>query len=294
MPGIFKIPDLMDNLRALHKRGLPKGFSPGWECLNQIYRPQPGYMTIVTGIPGHGKSEVVDGILVNMAYLHGWKTLLFSPENFPLELHAVKLVEKYVGKPFKQMCKEEIQEGLAWVDFHFGFLYPKEEDLNLGSLLAKALHYKETYGMDCFVLDPWNEIDHQRPAGLSETEYISKSLTIIRRFARQNKVHVWIVAHPFKLQKNKEGGYDPPTPYDISGSAHWRNKADYCFVVHRDNPNDNQARVIVSKVKFKTLGKVGECRLDYEWTTGRFKDTNSGIYRLPEAYVDNPPHFSEG
>ena len=43
-------------------------------------------------------------------------------------------------------------------------------------------------------------------------------------------VHVWFVAHPRQLQ-NWHG--QPPTLYDISGSANFINKADNGIVVHR-------------------------------------------------------------
>jgi hypothetical protein len=46
-------------------------------------------------------------------------------------------------------------------------------------------------------------------------------LSQIRRFARLHTVHVWVIAHPTKMQKAEKGPYaglyPPPTPYDISG-----------------------------------------------------------------------------
>ena len=50
--------------------------------------------------------------MVNLAKDEGWNIGLFSPENFPLEYHASKLMEKYVGKPFSdgfktRMTREE-------------------------------------------------------------------------------------------------------------------------------------------------------------------------------------------
>ena len=42
--------------------------------------------------------------------------------------------------------------------------------------------------------------------------------------------HVWFVAHPRQMQ-NWQG--QPPTLYDISGSANFINKADNGIVIHR-------------------------------------------------------------
>ena len=88
---------------------------------------------------------------------------------------------------------------------HFSFILPDERDLSVTGILglAKALVYRK--GIKGLVVDPWNELSHQRPPGLSETEYISESLTKIRRFARAYGVHVFLIAHPTKLSKDKDG-----------------------------------------------------------------------------------------
>jgi len=51
-------------------------------------------------------------------------------------------------------------------------------------------------------VDPYNELDHQRPSHMSETEYVSQMLTKIKRFAQHHDVHVWFVAHPRQLRVN--------------------------------------------------------------------------------------------
>jgi hypothetical protein len=53
----------------------------------------------------------------------------------------------------------------------------------------------------------------------------------IKQFAMTNSVHVWLVAHPRQLNAWKGAA---PTLYDISGSAHFNNKADVGMVIHRD------------------------------------------------------------
>ena len=114
----------------------------------------------------------------------------------------------------------------------------------------------------------WNEVEHCFK-GLSETQYISQELTKIRRFARFNGIHIWVVAHPTKLSKNASGQYDPPTMYDIAGGAHWRNKADNGICVYRDFQT-NITEIIVQKIRFKEIGKLGSVSLKYTHT-GQYK-----------------------
>ena len=66
---------------------------------------------------------------------------------------------------------------------------------------------------------------------MTETEYVSQMLTKIKRFAQHYDVHVWFVAHPRQLRDWKG---EPPNLYDISGSAHFINKADNGIVIHRN------------------------------------------------------------
>lgn len=274
MNGILKLADYGEELTTIVKDGLPQGWSTGFPTLDEYYKPRERYMSIVTGIPGHGKSEVIDAIVVNIARQYGAKFCVYSPENFPVSFHAIKLAEKYTGVKHSKLTSEGKREAHEWVDKHFTFLYPSEANSTIDGILSLAKEVQDKFGCQGLVIDPYNEVDHQRPAGLSETEYISQFLTKVRRFSRENKVHTWIVAHPAKLQKNKDGKYDPPGPYDISGSAHWRNKADFCLTVHRADFLNPQGLtdIHLGKVKFKHFGKVGMASLRYEYESGCYQD----------------------
>ena len=77
------------------------------------------------------------------------------------------------------------------------------------------------YGSRLFVLDPWNELEHERPDGMTLTEYVGKALREFKAFAHRYEAHVIVVAHPAKLRRDPEGRYPIPSLYDISDSAHW-------------------------------------------------------------------------
>ena len=134
------------------------------------------------------------------------------------------------------------------------------------------------------VLDPWNEIDHSRLGGLSETEYISQSLSKLRAFTRACGVHLWIVAHPTKLQKEADGSYPVPTPYDVAGSAHWRNKADNCITVWRDTKEHNDlVEIHVQKVRKKSVGRPGLVTLKYQRVAGNYLEHSGPFAKAARA-----------
>ena len=77
-----------------------------------------------------------------------------------------------------------------------------------------------------------------------------------------------------KIIDNKGNAtYPVPTPYDISGSAHWRNKADNCVTVWRDlNLNNDLVEIHVQKIRFKENGQPGKVTLRFDRVTGCFSE----------------------
>ena len=272
--GVFSADDFGDEFIRMYDEGVPSGLTTGWDCIDAQWRVQPGQLTIVTGIPGHGKSERVDALCVNLALEHGWRTAIYSPENFPVRLHMMKLAEKYIGKPYNpgphpRMTKEEAVRSKDWINQHFDWVMPERPSLDEIMAKAQALVFRK--GTRVLVLDPWNEVEHSRPQGMTEAEYVSESLMRLRRFARKHNILLIVVAHPRLLEKKSDGTYPVPTPYDISGGAMWRNKADNCIAIYA-HPNDPTGRVEIhiQKVKFKLFGSVGKVDMTWDRPTGRY------------------------
>ena len=59
--GVFDYNSIEDaHDRLYHNNGRVGGLSTGWLNVDRFYTVRAGEVTIVTGIPSHGKSEVVD------------------------------------------------------------------------------------------------------------------------------------------------------------------------------------------------------------------------------------------
>jgi twinkle protein len=263
-------------LREWYRDGLKPGVYCGWKQLRDYYRPRKGEFSVITGTPGSGKSTWLDALMVNLMTNHGWKFAVFSAENMPIERHIISLACKLSGFPFHpgshmRISPQDLELCIDTINNNFWFLDPDENERTIDHLLELAIYGVKEKGIDGFVIDPWNELDHTRPAWMSETEYISKALSKIRFFSRRNKVHVWLVAHPAKMYRNKDGSWPTPGLYDISGSAHFRNKSDMGIVVHRDLEDDNGVTQInIAKVRFHENGRLGMVPLHFEKMTGRY------------------------
>lgn len=282
-------------LVELYRKGLPRGAETGWPSLDRHYTVGPSQWTVVTGVPNHGKSEWLDALLVNLLSrpLHGkeWRFLVCSPENWPLQVHESKILEKVTGKRFGAGTGARISESelrdtpkalrdrFTFVELDDGETFP---DLLMGIRDFATSNWQHQVGI---VLDPWNQLEHCRPARLTETEYISEALSSAIRITRQTGAHLWIVAHPAKPLRDKEGNRPVPTPYDISGSAHWFNKADNAITVWRNvhaEPGDHDyglVQIHVQKVRFKHIGYPGLINLKYDKVTGRYSEAALTDYK---------------
>jgi twinkle protein len=272
--GVFGAEDFADGFLRMYDEGVPNGVTTGWDCMDQNWRVRAGQLVVVTGIPGHGKSEWVDALCMNLAQDHGWGTAMYSPENYPVELHMMKLAEKYIGKPYNpgphpRMDRNEAVKAKDWIRQHFHWVMPEKPSLDEIMDKARALVFRK--GIRCLVIDPWNEVEHSRPQGMTEADYVSESLRRLRQFARKHELLTIVVAHPKLLEKKADGTYPVPTPYDISGGAMWRNKADNCIAVYADPTDPNGAiEIHVQKVKFKLFGHVGMVPMRWDRVTGRY------------------------
>lgn len=280
LAGVFTVSDNSARIRHLREHGWEKGVSTGWEEVDRFYTVRPGEFTVITGMPNSGKSNWLDALLVNLAREHGWQFALFSPENQPLEDHMARMMEKWAGLPFSHGPTERMNEAtfdraMEWANQHFSWILPDDDvEWTLETVLdrAKALVFRR--GIRGIVIDPWNELEHAPPPGLTETIYTGKVLKHVRQFARRHGVHVWIVAHPQKMYREKDSGnYPIPSLYDISGSANWRNKADNGIVVWRDFGDAHKPiEIHVQKIRFRQIGRLGMAKLAYQAATQTYTE----------------------
>ena len=282
--GLFRFSDFEDDIASyfsVDETSEMKGVSTGWRSVDNHYRVVPGELTVVTGVPNSGKSEWVDALMCNLAVQHGWSFALCSMENKVHE-HARKLVEKYTGEPWfegkytkkARMRPETMRQGMHWLDNHFVLIRHEDDELpSVDWIIGLARAAVMRHGIRGLVIDPYNELDHKRPQGQTETEYVSQMLTRIKKFAQHYDVHVWFVAHPRQLH-NWRG--EAPGLYDISGSAHFINKCDNGIVVHRNRDEKlgslREVTVMVAKVRNKVAGSIGDPKLEYNLSNGRYED----------------------
>ena len=288
LEGIFTVSDFEASLDALFENGMQKGVTIGHECFDRLLSFETKRLCIVTGIPGSGKSEFIDEIAERLNIRYGWRFAYFSPENAPLAYHASKLIEKFTGKKFdkQHLTYGEYRQVKDHLEQNFYFISPSE-NFQVDTILDRAKYLVRRRGIKALVIDPYNRLESTR-GKLNETEYISELLDKLTNFAQINDILIILMAHPTKMQKNKDGEPEIPSLYDISGSANFYNKADFGIVVHR-NRLDNTVEVYVKKVKFRHLGECGMALFKYNLNNGRYVPYTNGI----EPVWDNDNHIQK-
>lgn len=279
--GIFTVEDLALESEQVFGEGLKPGLSTGWDSLDRLLTIAPGQLYVVTGSPMSGKSTWLDCLTINLAKRHKWPGVYCSPENAPYSAYQVRLAGKWADRPTQEgyhgaMDLEALWNTLGEMAPFISYIY-LDEEMTLDAVLERGRILVARSGIRWMVIDPWNEIEHHRPKELTETQYVGKCLSQIKRFCRLTGVAVFLVAHPAKMQK-QGGAYPVATPYSISDSAHWFNKPEVCISIHRNMaPADNGepdhiVEVHVQKMKFRQFGKLGMVTLKWNPGSETFRD----------------------
>lgn len=299
LEGVMTMDDIYPTVEDWYINGYPGGVPchiPGFEKLLSL---APGHLTMVTGIPNHGKDEFLNWVLASIAQHEKIPIGMCEFEETSPET-VTKLAEKIAGKSFAprknkedRMSAREFENAIGIIDLYFRFINTDDVTPDIDSILDVSTMLVKRFGMKILRINPWNWIELNRPPHLSETEYISLVLSKIIRFAKKWGVHVFLIAHTTKMQKDKETKkHNIPTLYDISGSAHFFNKAHNGFTVYRDMET-NTVDVYVQKVKQSWLGKIGFSTYNYNSYTRQYSFVSCSVKEESSWRSTNMIDFTE-
>ena len=93
--GVYSADDYDSQVDLLYEKGNGKGVSTGFVTLDDLYTIAAGQLSVVTGLPGSGKSEFVDALMVNLAQKQNWTFCVASFENPRSHTHCQTKREDY-------------------------------------------------------------------------------------------------------------------------------------------------------------------------------------------------------
>jgi twinkle protein len=256
-----------------------EGYSTGWSELDRHLIIWPATLIVVTGTPGHGKSQWTIVVCANLARIHGLKGAILQFEDNPHRNRSDLLT---YAKTWRGNHARYIDcEPVDWIDRMFRTIAPStsvkaEDDYNL-DWVSNAIEEAATRH-DCkwVLIDPWNEIEHLWGVNETETAYTVRALKYLKTLARRLRITIFLVTHPTKAGQGK--GIAEMTMSDVAGSYAWRAKADIGIIVHRDDEASSLTHIKVNKSKdYMRFGRPGIVRMGYVLTQATYRFVGYGI-----------------
>jgi twinkle protein len=294
LEGVLTVKDLNNAVDHIHEYGLPRGVGLGYKKFDELLTFRAPEFTLITGVPGHGKTYWAMQMAVHLAEKHKWKFGIFSAENQPYELVIADLVSMYIGKAFFKkdvgVTKEELEHAKTFISKHFFFIEIQGQVLKLDDVLDKGRQLVRKHGINALIIDTYSALDSTYQANMREDQFLKQQLNKLRVFRYTNDISVWMVAHPKTMPYDQKGKLRRVGMYDISGGSQWYNAIDNGIVVHR-NMGDNSVDIIVEKVKFWFMGQRGEQRFQFDINSKRYLEDGIAeeMERRFESRFAQPP-----
>ena len=237
----------------------------------------PRTLSVVTGHPGHGKTQLWAQIWFQVVRAYSLIACVASFETRPKPHMRRQLRSLLIGKLERECSEEELNRADYWINEHYLFMAHPEHRPTLEWFLDMAEVAVIRHGARIIQVDPWNRLEAARTRDETETEYIGRCLRALHNFAHDFNCHVQVIAHPAKMDGTRRG--KPPSLEDISGSKNWENMVDQGFVVHRPEIFDGAQRKTEAvlyhrKARFDELGYPSKFNLDFKLLSGRFVSTD--------------------
>ena len=277
--------DCYSDALNIFNNGYESAESTGIKQLDRIFKWKRGELTLLSGIGNFGKSEMLNFLMLNKSAKDGTKWGVFSPENNPAHEFYHHLTEMTIGAnctPFysdgainhDRPPLDTYESIYGFISEHIFYIYPKDlapTPEYIGSRFLELILKEKISGC---VIDPFNQMSNDY--GSRDDKYLETFLSECTRFAVKNNVYYVIVAHPHKLQKDKDTkAYPCPDVFDLAGGAMWNNKADNILVYHRPNhhtdPTDRLCELHSKKIRRqKIVGEKGVEQFDYDKRRRRY------------------------
>ena len=237
-------------------------FRTGLKQLDDRFTLPRGMLTILTGLPGSGKSTFLDW-LVHRYATQDANVVFFSPEQGPPARHLIGLVHTRLGfDPVGSNRRDDIEAARAWWLDRVSWIADDRD--NTASAVLSIARARAAKGANLLIIDPYNNMTPDEKHDRQDL-YIQDLLRKVKRFARDTNMAVVIVAHPRSVPiiHGTDSVYRVPTAGDISGGQEWWNHADLIATVWRNQSGEQPERfgdpkqvdLIVQKVR--DVGRTG-------------------------------------
>ncbi len=202
---------------------------PGLQC--DWFEFRKGELTVWTGYNGHGKSLMLNQVLVGLMDQKE-KICVFSGEMTPKN-QGRRMAKQLTG--LDKATPAYLDEAGKWVQDR-AWLFDLVGTATIDRLLEVFRYSFKRYGISHFVIDSLMMTDVPED-GAGSMSAQKDAMRKLAGFCRELNVHIHLVAHPRKGQDEKKA----PGKLDIAGSSKLTDAADNVFVVWSAQKQDGES-----------------------------------------------------
>lgn len=191
---------------------------------------RPGEVTVWTGYNGHGKSLLLNQVLIGLMSQEE-RACVFSGEMLPVH-QGRRMAKQLTG--IDRPSPAFLDAAQKWIQDRI-WLFNLSDAAKLSRLLEVFKYGYKRYGIRHFVIDSLMMLDVPED-GTGAMSAQKEAMRQIATFARLNHVHIHLVAHPRKGQDEKKG----PGKLDVSGSSKITDAADNVISVWADHKEEGE------------------------------------------------------
>jgi twinkle protein len=219
-----------------------------WAKVGERMMFRPGEVTLWPGVNGHGKSGVVNFVMLN-AIVDGCKACIASFEMKP-EVTMRNLNRQAVGSFVPTV--EAINAFHRWTDDRL-WLYAHRGQVTPERMLAVTRYCRKELGIDHMV------IDSLMKCGLAPDDYAGQKnfVDALCVLARDTGIHIHLVHHMRKGERE----FDTPDKFSVKGAGEITDLVDNVVIVFRNKRKESQVEVETDEAKLKELANVPDSTL---------------------------------
>jgi hypothetical protein len=241
--------DIFAQMVKEYHSGREKGQTTHNKYLDPYFKWMPGYTSVITGWPGHGKSQLFFELLLLRAVFKGKKSVIWPSENMPAKRFFQGIIHTFTGRPTDKSqanhlseaeyrrAAEYVREHIILLDPPTGMPYtPSHMLAYCEAAIAKYGGAQDKFGIAHCLLDPWNKQDHTAKAKMGGDEpYLVHTVGLCTKWSMDTGQSLVLTAHPKRENENMGYGKSRPVPNGgtISGGQTWENMAHYVGAMHR-------------------------------------------------------------
>lgn len=227
-----KLRDRLDGKSAYMGRDLP------WN-LGDYFKIRNGELTVVSGYSGHGKTEWLNDLLLNLCIANKERACIASLE-VPIDRTLESLWKQCTGLK-NDYDKENYQikglfdNAVELLDRLF-FFYDCVDTAMIDDVIEVFSYAARRYGVKLFCLDSVMCVNVNE----DDLDSVKKVMQKLAKFCIQFDCHLFLVAHAKKPNEKRPEDKYPPSKHDVSGSKAITDLAHNIIIVWRNVSKDER------------------------------------------------------